>query len=166
MKMLIIYILLIAGTTSAQDTNKVVIDERSERPMLVGYTTREAFKDSAFVWWYNGQYELYDIDTTLIDEFIENLNGTDITIVMGTWCGDSRREVPRFLKILDYAGYPEEALTMINVDRSMTTEGIDIKEMDIKYVPTFIFYSGDEEIGRIIESPQETLEIDMAEILR
>src|SRR5438270_6445528 len=30
--------------------------------------------------------------------------GAEVTVFLGTWCGDSRREVPRFWKALDAAG--------------------------------------------------------------
>jgi hypothetical protein len=165
MKYLLFLFTIITTFTYAQDTNKVVIDPNSEKPMLIGYTTTEAFEDSSFIWWYRSNYMMYDIDTTVIEDFRERLADIDITIILGTWCGDSRREVPRFLKILEYAGYPIERLTMISVDRNMAAGEINIPEYDIKYVPTFIFYSDDSEIGRIIETPRETLELDMAEIL-
>jgi thiol-disulfide isomerase/thioredoxin len=167
MKMRIIFLLIILFTYAAfpQETNRIVVDERSGRPMLVGPTTTDAFSDSSFAWWYDSQYDMYEIDTVLADQFSERLAETYIYIVMGTWCGDSRREVPRFMKILEYSGYPDEKLVIINVDRSMTAEGVDVEKFDIRYVPTFIFYSGETEIGRIIESPEDTLEEDMSEIL-
>jgi hypothetical protein len=165
MRRILLIILFTAGVAFPQDTNKVVIDERSEKPMLMGVTTREAFSDTAFAWWYNSQYDLYEIDTTLINQFRTELADTDILIIMGTWCSDSRREVPHFLKILDYAEYPEDRFRMISVDRGKTAEGIDITELNIEYVPTFIFFRNDEEIGRIIETPKRTLEEDISEIL-
>jgi hypothetical protein len=166
MKMLLMFVLLIGTICFAQDTNKVVTDESSGKPMLLGPTTKEAFQDTSFAWWYDSHYDMYEVDSAIVDEFKDYLRETDITIVLGTWCGDSRRELPPFLKILEYAGYPEDRITMISVDRKRQAEDIDIEAMDIRYVPTFIFYIDDEEIGRIIESPKETLEIDMAEILR
>jgi thiol-disulfide isomerase/thioredoxin len=165
MKLTILMLLLFTIIISAQDTNKVVIDESSEKPMLIGNTTREAFEDSSFAWWYDSGYEFYEPDTALIDSFQDKLLETDITAVIGTWCSDSRRELPSFLKILDYAGYPDEMLKLISVDRDKQAEDIDVSELNIELVPTFIFYLDGEEIGRIEESPVETLEEDMKNIL-
>jgi thiol-disulfide isomerase/thioredoxin len=84
---------------------------------------------------------------------------------MGTWCSDSRREVPRFLRILDELNFNNELLTINYVDRKKESPEGDISSLDIKYVPTFIFYKGGKEIGRIIETPQITLESDFKNIL-
>ena len=35
---------------------------------------------------------------------------------MGTWCGDSKREVPRFYKILDEMGVKEQDIQLYNLD--------------------------------------------------
>jgi len=151
----------------AQEKNKIVIDESSEKPMIVGYTTREAFKDTNFAWWFNSGYENYEVDTAVIDNISERLILTDITIVMGTWCSDSREEVPGFLKILDYADFPEDQIVIISVDRSKEIKNVELEETpDIELVPTFIFYYDGVEIGRITERPEETLEKDMTEIVK
>ncbi len=84
---------------------------------------------------------------------------------MGTWCSDSRREVPRFYKILDELNYPEEKVELINVDRNKVGIENSVDSLNIELVPTFIIYSKGEEIGRIIETPKESLEKDLAKIL-
>ena len=55
-------------------------------------------------------------------EKIRQLDG-DMTVVMflGTWCGDSVREVPRFLRLIECAGNPGISLVMYGVDKSSTT---------------------------------------------
>lgn len=45
-------------------------------------------------------------------------------------------------------------------------EGFDIDQFIIERVPTFIFYKNESEIGRIIETPVETLEKDILNILK
>ena len=84
---------------------------------------------------------------------------------MGTWCSDSRREVPRFLKIIDGLNIPQENISIYCVDRDLSTENNEIDNLNIKAVPTFIFYRDNIELGRIVEAPTESLEIDMVKIL-
>jgi thiol-disulfide isomerase/thioredoxin len=36
---------------------------------------------------------------------------------MGTWCGDSKREVPRFIKILKSVDFPMENLKIVALDK-------------------------------------------------
>jgi len=43
--------------------------------------------------------------------------------------------------------------------------GMDISALKIERVPTFIVYDGIKELGRIIETPAETLEEDLLMIL-
>jgi hypothetical protein len=85
--------------------------------------------------------------------------------VFGSWCSDSREQLPRFFRVLDAAGYPSERLMLLAVDRSKTAHGIDASRLRIERVPTFIFYHNGRELGRIVETPLETLEADIAAIL-
>jgi thiol-disulfide isomerase/thioredoxin len=84
---------------------------------------------------------------------------------MGSWCSDSRREVPRFYKILDRLKFDQNKLTLFCVDRSKKDSADDTSKLNIESVPTFIFYRKEKEIGRIIESPKETLEKDIQKIV-
>jgi len=43
--------------------------------------------------------------------------------------------------------------------------GIDVASYKIELVPTFIFYDGDTELGRIIETPQTSIEGDLLKII-
>jgi hypothetical protein len=47
----------------------------------------------------------------------------------------------------------------------MNTGDDEIDDLKIEFVPTFIFFKNDVEIGRIVEAPTESLEIDMVKIL-
>src|SRR5512140_1339038 len=59
-----------------------------------------------------------------------------ILLVMGTWCPDSKREVPRYFATAAAAGISEAMLTMVGVDRSKKdTEGLTDK-WNITRVPT------------------------------
>lgn len=161
------FIILLMNTFSfSQDINKIIIDEDSEKPMLYGYTTRDALSDSAFAWWYDSGYENYEPDLDAVKEFKDKLEDVSVSLVMGTWCSDSRTEVPRFFKIMDAADFSNDKIEIINVDREKEVDGVEnYDDMDIELVPTFIFYKDGEEIGRIVETPKESLEKDIAEIV-
>ncbi|MFC2094281.1 thioredoxin family protein [Bacteroidota bacterium] len=149
----------------AQQFNTITIDKKTDKPMLMGYTTLEAFSDTSFSWWWNSEYNMYDVDSMNVAELKVKLEDIDIKIVMGTWCSDSRTEVPHFYKILDEINYPKEKVTLINVNRDKEGLENEVEGLDINFVPTFIFYKAGKEIGRIIEMPYETLEKDMLEII-
>jgi len=164
MKSLLI-VLFFSLVSFAQTTNQRVIDQKSGKPMLVGICDREALKDTSFAWWFNSEYENYDVDKETLANVKMDNEFHSITIVMGTWCSDSRREVPRFYKILDFLKFPSEKVKLIMVDRKKGAAEVDISSLKIELVPTIIIYNDGLEVGRIIESPKESLEKDLAAIL-
>lgn len=164
MKKLLIIILLAASITYSQN-NKLVIDERSGKPMLIGICDRTALLDSNFSWWYESEYNNYEFNASIIDSMRNKLDDISILIVLGSWCSDSRREVPRFLRILDELKFDFEKVTLNFVDRKKESPEGNISSLEIKLVPTFIFYRNEKEIGRIIETPSVSLEADFKNIL-
>lgn len=147
------------------EKDTVIKDPFSSTPILLGYCNRDTFKDTTYSWWFNSMYDVYNIDSATADQLVGKLKDVDIKIVMGTWCSDSRREVPRFFRILDYLKYPDDNVKIIAVGRDKQGRGNETKNLDIEMVPTFIFYRDGKEIGRIIESPKVSLEKDMLKIL-
>lgn len=161
----LLILLIITIQSFGQSFNQIIIDEKSEKPMLIGFTNRNAFTDTTFSWWFSTEYNDYDVEEGITSQLSPMLEDISIKIVMGTWCSDSRREVPHFYKILDLSNFQEKNLTVINVDRKKLAEEIDLSDLKIELVPTFIVYRDKTEIGRIIETPEETLEKDLLNIL-
>ena len=165
MKNLYLILLLALVTINCSTTghlNLVVYDEEAEQEILLGNCNRKALQKEQFCTWFNEEYANYEVDKTTISAIsTQKLNTINITLVMATWCGDSRREVPRLYKILDQLNYNEKQIKFIAVDRAKKVESVNISSLNIEYVPTIIFYSGEKELGRIIESPEETLEKDI-----
>jgi hypothetical protein len=151
---------------SSQDINQLIFDSKSESEILCGYCDREGLTSGQFSSWFDPEYQSYVVDDTIISVIDMNFLFTcSITVVFGTWCSDSQREVPRLCKILDYLHFPENNLTMICVDRLKEAEGTEVPDLNIELVPTIIFSDEGEEMGRIIESPEESLEADMVRIV-
>lgn len=166
MKKIIFFLLCVSIAVSAQQKNKIVADEKSNKPILIGLIDRTAFADSNFSWWYEPEYNNYELDSSIVDSLRNYLtDDVSIKIVFGTWCSDSRREVPRFLKLLDRLKFATNKLTLICVNRNKEADEINLQNLNIELVPTFIIYKKNEEIGRIIETPKTTLERDIKNIL-
>ncbi len=157
----IFIVLFFSIITLAQTTNQCVIDQKSGKPMLVGLCDRGSLQDTSFAWWFNSEYDNYELDRETLSKIKIDSEFQSITIVMGTWCSDSRREVPRFYKILDSLNFPSAKVKLIMVDRKKEASGIDISSLKMELVPTMIFYNDGLEVGRIIETPKETLEKDL-----
>ena len=160
-------ILLIVSVLFGQDNTKLGIDEKTGKPILLGECSREAFNDSNFVWWFNSGYKFYTTDSSVVRKINWfDLDSVTAILVIGTWCSDSRREVPRFFKVIDDIQFPKEKIKIIGVDRNKSSSGTEIQSLNIELVPTFIFYKNENEIGRIIETPEISIESDMLKILR
>jgi thiol-disulfide isomerase/thioredoxin len=108
---------------------------------------------------YSGDRGVLDSLKAIITEMLS------VKIVMGTWCPDSRREVPRFMRILKDINFPADRVSMIGVDNVKFSPIDNYDALGIERVPTFIFYKNNIEIGRIIENPATSLERDMLNIL-
>ena len=86
---------------------------------------------------------------------------------MGTLCSDSKREVPRFFKVLKYCGLKTKNVKMVAVDKSKESGITEFDQFETVFVPTFIFLDKTgKEMGRIIESPSKTIEYDLMKIIK
>ena len=133
---------------------------------LLGYFNRERMTTTPHSEWYTKGYDGYQPDSGFLNR-LKNIGKDDLTIkiVLGTWCPDSRREVPRFMRIIDLWDFPVEKITFIGVDNEKIAPVGEYEKLDIQRVPTFIFYKNNIEAGRIIEVPLTSLEQDMVNIL-
>ena len=113
--------------------------------------------------WFPKQYDAYHPDLNGFDS--ANLKQISIKIFMGTWCHDSKREVPRLYKILDELYYAYENFEIIGLTKDKKGYFQDYATFGITNTPTIIFYRNDMEIGRIIEEPKGSLEDQMARII-
>ncbi|MGK9476484.1 hypothetical protein [Melioribacter sp. OK-6-Me] len=161
----LLFLLLLANVFYSQEKCNFTFDEKSGKKILIGEIKREEFNDTVYSVWFSDEYENYLPDKLVIDTLKNKLRDYEIEIIFGTWCSDSRREVPRFLKILDLCSFPEENIRMIAVDRNKTAGNFNIGDKKILLVPTFIVYKSGKEKGRIIEVPDKTLERDLLKIL-
>ena len=81
-----------------------------------------------------------------------------VTVFFGVWCHDSEREVPRLLRVLDALGVDDSAVTLIALDTTKREPAGRALQHGVNFTPTFIFYIGGEEVGRIVERPESSLE--------
>ena len=113
--------------------------------------------------WFPKQYDAYHPNLNGFNS--ANLKQISIKIFMGTWCHDSKREVPRLYKILDELYYDYENFEIIGLTKDKKGYFQDYATFGITNTPTIIFYRNDMEIGRIIEEPKGSLEDQMARII-
>lgn len=112
-------------------------------------------------------YSRYRVDESFIDTLKAKIgNDLKIDVYLGLWCGDSRNNVPKFIKIIDAVNQGNLTVNYYTVGRKAGKDiKYFIKHLKVERVPTFIFYRRGKEIGRIIENPKTSLIEDFLEII-
>ena len=160
-KLLLLFVLSITVNCTAQQKHAT----KNASGDLIGITARTDFDQQPYVNWFNSYYTNYKVDQQTAKKIKKALKNITIKAFMGTWCGDSKRETPRFYKVLEAAEFDLKSLEMITVNRGKRTPDNLQKDLNIIRVPTFIFYKKGKEIGRYVEYPRVTLEKDILKIL-
>lgn len=166
-----ILLVLFSHSAISQEVNTIVKDPKTGNEMIVGEVTRAELVQlstwSSEEYKFTDEYNIYIPDTTFINYIKKhNTELPDVFIVLGTWCGDSKDQIPHFFKIMDLAGYPTDKIFMVAVDRDKMGGSYCLVDFNITLVPTFIFTRDGEEIGRIIETPLTTIEEDIVNIIK
>lgn len=159
-------ILTILFFTSLSSTAQSLEKER----VLYGVITKDSLQKEPYAKWFVNNYKGYAPDSNIINNFQkQNLKGITIKAFFGSWCGDSKRELPRFLKLLSAISFPEKNVQLIGLGSSdsLYKQSPTQEEagLGIYRVPTFIFYKNGIEINRINEFPVSSLEKDMFSIV-
>ena len=92
--------------------------------------------------------------------------GAEVTVIFGTWCSDSRRDVPRLWRAFDAAGALPFSVKFFGLDRAKTAPGFDKSGNDLQYVPTIVVKREGREVGRIVESTREPIERELWMLLQ
>lgn len=177
-RLLLLAVLVSAVAAAASDTAPPPFAparlEGEKGAYLIGPVTREAWL--AFDPDLSQEIADYEPSPDLVKALSYLRRDVTVTVVLGTWCSDSRREVPRFWKLLDQADMQGVTLVMLAVGRADAPEAAAWEQehgvtpgyrarFDVELVPTFIVTEDGKELGRIIETPEVSLEADLAGIL-
>ncbi|HYC59215.1 MAG TPA: HEAT repeat domain-containing protein [Thermoanaerobaculia bacterium] len=136
-------------------------------PLIIGEITPDRLVTTVPV--YASKRDEYKPDTTVVEMMKDHVQAGDrVEVFMGTWCDDSQREVPKFLRIADElkSQYGVELpARFVAVDKSKQQPAALLTGKSLQKVATFIYYRGDRELGRIEERPQGLFEDDLLTIV-
>jgi thiol-disulfide isomerase/thioredoxin len=148
---------------------------QNQEPKLLGTVSEDDLRKEPYASWFVKNYDDYHPNQDIIIQLKSyppkgRLSIFKVKIFFGTWCGDTKREMPRFLKVLDQIGFPKENITFIALDNDdknyKQSPAHEEKSMSIYRVPTFIFYEKGKEIARINELPVQSTERDVLQIFK
>jgi thiol-disulfide isomerase/thioredoxin len=154
-----IIVLIFSASLSAQKAD----------PKLLGNIQLQQLEKEPYSTWYTKNFAAYEPNAEILEAIKKtNFSKYSIKIFFGSWCGDSKRELPKMAKLLEKLSFPTKNLTLIGVDDSTEVykQSPQREEagLNIFRVPTFIFYENNKEVGRIVEYPKETMERDLLQI--
>jgi cyclophilin family peptidyl-prolyl cis-trans isomerase/HEAT repeat protein len=110
-------------------------------------------------------------DPLWVDQLTSFAGSARIIVVLGTWCSDSRREVPRLKRVLQEVGDNGLEMVLVGVDRTKRifvdglTDDLSVGSV-VDRVPTVVVV--DEtgiELGRIVETAESPMEELLARFL-
>ena len=89
-----------------------------------------------------------------------------VEVYLGTWCSDSRNHVSAYFKVLEMADNPliQTIYTGIPQAKAARLKYLPPAK-NIEKLPTFLIYKDGKELGRIIETPVQSVEEDLLAIL-
>lgn len=153
---------------TAQPFNQEIT--KDDTSTLLGKINKDILLEGTYKEWFETNYNEYQPSKEYLSVLKNKLPTYTITAFFGTWCGDSREELPRFYKVLDEVQFPLVRLTTVAVsgerDYYKQSPGGEEEGLTIHRVPTFIFYKDGKEVNRIVEHPVNTFEADIAKILQ
>ena len=158
--LVVLFVLVNATASGSEETKK----EAQQEPVPVGPLTREQIEAAVPDWVQAAVEAQADAETGRALAAVAP--GAEVVVFVGTWCGDSRREVSRFWKALDVMGgmVPFE-VRYVGVDRDKKEPAAALAESDVRYLPTIIVYRDGRETGRIVETAPHSVERDLLDLL-
>jgi thiol-disulfide isomerase/thioredoxin len=144
------FIVLVLGTiTFAQNQFQVMVERPGEKTYK-GIISREALiADTSFKWVNSAQ--TFTFDKNAVDGLKKYKDSIQLLVFMGTWCEDSQIIIPKLYSLTDAAGFSQNRITLIGVDREKKTLSHLTEALGIINVPTIIVMKNGKEMGRVVE---------------
>ncbi len=168
MKRLIpIFCALLLTTAGFAQSQYEVLVERPNEKTLKGIISKEVLlKDTSFKW-YAENLKNYTPNAAAIEGLKKQKDSIQLLVFMGTWCEDSHNIIPKFYALLGAAGFSEDRVTLIGVDRAKKTLSHLSEALNADKAPTIIVLKKGKEQGRVIEFGKYGLfDMELAEILK
>jgi hypothetical protein len=136
--------------TSAQMQYEVIPDAE-EGKVFKGIITRSLLETDTAMKWYAQNFNAYTPNAEGVQALKAQKDSIQLLVFMGTWCHDSHFIIPKFFNFTDAAGFSQDRITLIGVDRSKKTISHLTEALGIINVPTIMVMKNGKEVGRVVE---------------
>lgn len=181
MKRLLFIVLIFIFSTICMYSQSLtwVKDEEKNYEIPVGYCTWQDLEKGTFYANMQNYYNNYKLDTEVVGKIADLIQSNSypirVNIYFGAWCGDSQEHLPAFFKLVTMLkeNYGIEIpYQLVACDREKKTNIEDIdnhSHITIEFVPTLVIFhntdNGWTELGKIVETPEISVETDIMNIL-
>ncbi len=152
--LLAIFTLLVFSFAAKAQHYEILKDSlHPDEKILKGVISKSDLEnDSAYDKWYAESQKIYPVpNAEAVKGMKLNKDNVNIVIFGGTWCEDSQFVLPKFFKIQEASGFPEDRITLYGVDRNNKTTGTIAEDYRVTNVPTIIVMKDGREVGRVVE---------------
>ncbi len=120
--------------------------------ILTGTIDKYLLKNDTAFKWYAVNHQSYNPDTAIIHAF-EKVKGANLQLIIfgGTWCEDTQFILPKFFKLQELGGVPDENITLIGVNSKKQSLGNITAALGVLNVPAIIVFREGKELGRVVE---------------
>ncbi len=157
---------LFAFTVHAQSQYEVLHEQPNEKT-LKGIISRQLLISDTSFHWYAENLKGYKPNAAALEGLQKQKDSIQLLVFMGTWCEDSHFVIPKLFALTDAAGFPQDRITLIGVDRNKHTLSHLSEALHVDKVPTIMVMKNGKEIGRVVEYGKYGLyDMELGEILK
>ncbi|MDD3125117.1 MAG: thioredoxin family protein [Candidatus Kapabacteria bacterium] len=147
------------------DSDYIVFEDEAGKEVLSGAVTWKEWLDD--VSW-NRKTAMSTTADPLVSRSVCNVinNGKYFLLIFaGTWCEDSRSQLPIIFKMIQLGKLKESRYQLIGVDKDKVAYKLENLDIKVNKIPAIVIFDHDKEIGRIEEFPDKSWEQDILNIL-
>ncbi len=158
---------LVSAQVAVPTINRVAVDPDDSTRYLYGPCDKTPLLEGEFKAWAEPGYTAYRPDGSDCLDLLSKANwtGVKIEVFFATWCGDSKYQVPRFIRMCELAHVPDSLVRYIALDGNKCGPSAEEATRQIHRVPTFIVSRNGAELGRIVEWTDRSLAEDLWRIV-
>ena len=148
---LLFLIIAIAGAFAQAQYETSQDPKHPEVKVVRGFINKYQIQNDTAFQWFRPNQAGYKADTATLNAFERAKGKYQFVVFGGTWCEDTQFLLPKFFKLQEQTGFPDEGITLFGVNREKTSLGNIAKAFNVTNVPTFIVMKDGKEIGRVVE---------------
>ena len=117
--------------------------------------------------WYASNQGYYTPAIEIVNAMEAAKDKVQFILFGGTWCDDTQFILPKFFKLQEQSGFPDNSIVFFGVNRAKQTLGNVAAAFKIVNVPTIIVMKDGKEVGRIVEYGKTgKWDVELAELLK